>query len=91
MFGIIHSGELVAHVDIDSEIDEIRGAHPFTAEKYRGKGYGKSTMSTATQVILDMGRTPYYDAGPGNPSAMKLAESLGYFVYQELTSGKGIR
>ena len=91
MLGMIRNGELVAHVDIDHEIDEMRGVHPFTAEKHRGRGYGKSTMSTATQTVLDMGRIPYYEAGPDNAPAMKLAESLGYSAYQEVVWGKGMR
>lgn len=91
MFGIIDNGNLVAHAIIDSDIDEIWGVHPFTPEQYRDRGYGKSTMSLATQAILDMGKIPYYDAGPGNPPAMKLAERLGYYVYQEVASGKGMR
>lgn len=91
LFGIIDNGELVAHATIDSDIDEIWGVHPFTLEKHRGKGYGKSAMSIATQAVLDMERIPFYDAVPNNPAAMRLAESLGYFVYQEVTWGKGMK
>lgn len=91
LFGAIDNGNLVAHATIDSDIDEVWGVHPFTPEQYRSRGYGKSTMSLATQAVLDMGKIPYYDAGPGNPPAMKLAERLGYFVYQEVASGKGVR
>jgi len=48
-------------------------------------------MSIATQAVLDMKKIPFYDAGPNNPAAMRLAESLGYFVYQKVMWGKGKR
>mgnify|MGYP002395440868 CR=1 FL=1 len=91
LFGVTDNGELVAHATIDFDVDGVCGVHPFTLEKHRGKGYGKSAMSIATQAVLDMGKIPYYDANRDNIAAVRLAESLGYFVYQEITWGKGAR
>jgi predicted GNAT family acetyltransferase len=48
-------------------------------------------MSLATQTCLESGKIPYYYASSGNPSAMKLAQGLGYYIYQEAISGKGMK
>jgi len=91
LFGVIDEGKIVSHVQIDTHIDEIWEIHPFTPEQYRGKGYAKSAMSLATQMCLESRKVPFYDAGTDNLSAMKLAERLGYFPYQEVVWGKGIK
>ncbi len=91
VFGIIETDEIVAHATLEADLFDIWSVHPFTREEYRGKGYGKTVMSQATQVGLSMGKLLYYDAGPNNPLAMKIAEALGYFSYQEVMWGKGKR
>lgn len=91
LFGVIVEGKIVSHVQVDTHIDDVWEIHPFTPEQYRGKGYARSGMSFATKICLESGKIPYYDAGPDNPRAMKLAERLGYCPYQEVTWGKGIK
>lgn len=91
VFGIIEKDEIVSHATLEADLFDIWSTHPFTREQYRGKGYGKAVMSQATQVGLSMDKLLYYDAGPNNPPAMKIAKALGYFAYQEVVWGKGRR
>ncbi len=47
-------------------------------EAARGRGLGKSVVSTISAQVLEMGRTPLYVVGQGNIASIRLAERLGY-------------
>ncbi|MBW3625470.1 MAG: GNAT family N-acetyltransferase [Armatimonadetes bacterium] len=54
-----------------------------TAAPYRGRGYGKSVVSAATEAALQAGRIPVYSCDEHNAASRRLAESLGYRTYAE--------
>ncbi|BCX02962.1 MAG: hypothetical protein KatS3mg053_0900 [Candidatus Roseilinea sp.] len=47
-------------------------------EGARGRGLGKSVVSTISAQVLEMGRTPLYVVGQANAASVRLAERLGY-------------
>ena len=50
----------------------------FVRPEYRGKGYGKSTASAATQIIVDDNKLALWVCQVENIPSRKIAESLGY-------------
>jgi predicted GNAT family acetyltransferase len=84
MFALFQEERIVAYATAEGLVEDIWGIHPQTLEQHRGKGYGRAVMSAATEHVLSLGKMPYYDAGPDNPAAMRIAEALGYWVYQEV-------
>lgn len=78
-------------VFVDSELAALAGyevwggtiAHisVITHPAFRGRGFGRSVVAHVAQVALAAGLIPQYRTLQSNRASMRIAESLGFFLY----------
>jgi GNAT superfamily N-acetyltransferase len=82
-FAILHAGAVRSYAFLRRLSDEVWEVVVETAAPYRGRGYGKTVVSAATEAALAAGRIPVYSCDEHHRASRRLAEALGYRVYAE--------
>jgi len=62
-----------------------------TLVQYRGHGYGKATVSAATNEILKQGRTPVWGASIYNMASIKTAQAVGYRLFCQVLEIRSVQ
>lgn len=83
LFAVLEAGEVRSFAYLRRLSDEVWEIVVETAAPYRGRGYGKSVVSAATEAVLQRGHIPVYSCDEFNVASRRLAESLGYRTYAE--------
>ncbi len=71
-------GSLAAEAGISWMSSRYAEVFVHVAERFRGRGLGKSVVSAVSTHVLEAGRTPLYLTALSNVASVRLAESLGY-------------
>jgi ribosomal protein S18 acetylase RimI-like enzyme len=71
-------GELGAVAGINWQSPEYAEIYVYTDPAVRGRGWGKSVVSTLAGLVLKSGRTPLYVVAESNDYSIRLAEAVGF-------------
>jgi ribosomal protein S18 acetylase RimI-like enzyme len=75
----IRSGnQLGAVAGVNWQSPDFAEVYVYTDVPVRGRGWGKSVVSTLTGMILKSGRTPLYVVAETNDYSIRLAETVGF-------------
>lgn len=84
VYAVFDGPDIAAFATAEPMIKDIWGVHPITIKQYGGKGYGTALLSAATKDVLKMEMVPYYDTNSNEIAAIRIAEKLGYWIFQEV-------
>lgn len=92
----IRSGDrLGAVAGVNWQSPDFAEVYVYTEPAVRGRGWGKSVVSTLVGLILKSGRTPLYVVSENNDYSIRLAEAVGFedtgqreFVAQAVRAGE---
>lgn len=70
--------QLGAVAGVNWQSPEFAELYVYTDPAVRGRGWGKSVVSTLVGLILKSGRTPIYVVSENNDYSIRLAEAVGF-------------
>ncbi len=71
-------GHLGAVAGVNWQTPRYAEIYVYTDPAVRGRGWGKSVVSTVAGLVLDSGRTPLYVVAESNDYSIRLAEAVGF-------------
>jgi len=71
-------GELGAVAGVNWQSPDYAEIYVYTDPAVRGRGWGKSVVSTLAGLVLKSGRTPLYVVAESNDYSIRLAEAVGF-------------
>jgi ribosomal protein S18 acetylase RimI-like enzyme len=71
-------GELGAVAGVNWQSPRFAEVYVYTDPRVRGRGWGKSVVSTLVGLLLNSGRTPLYVVAESNDYSIRLAEAVGF-------------
>jgi ribosomal protein S18 acetylase RimI-like enzyme len=71
-------GELGAVAGVNWQSPDFAEIYVYTDPAARGRGWGKSVVSTLAGLVLKSGRTPLYVVAESNDYSIRLAEAVGF-------------
>ncbi len=71
-------GEPGAVAGVNWQSPDYAEIYVYTAPAVRGRGWGKSVVSTLAGLLLKSGRTPLYVVAESNDYSIRLAEAVGF-------------
>ena len=77
-------GRLVSWAALKLKSDLVWELAVATEADYRGRGYARDVVSTATQFTLDHNRLPIYIHDRDNSSSAFVARAVGFQLYAEI-------
>lgn len=72
------SGRLGAVAGVNWQSPAFAEIYVYTDPEVRGRGWGKSVVSTLAGLLLQAGRTPLYVVAESNDYSIRLAEAVGF-------------
>lgn len=75
---VVENGRYIAGVGLKRHDDDVWEISVGTEEDARGRGFARRLVTTASQAIVDAGRTPTYLHDPANHASAKVAEASGF-------------
>jgi predicted GNAT family acetyltransferase len=79
--GVFAGGDLVALAGYEVLGSTIAHISVITHPAFRGRGFGRSTVSHLARVALAAGLVPQYRTLESNRASIRVAESLGFVHY----------
>ncbi len=75
--------DIAAWAAIKLKSDDVWEIAVVTEPQYRGRGFAKRVVSSATEYILNQGRVPLYVHDRANLASARVCRSLGYTEYAQ--------
>jgi hypothetical protein len=78
-YGMIQENQIVAIAETSVDIGTCAAIQQvYTLKQYRGQGFGKSMVSTLSEILIEQNKMPVYWVSEQNISSIKMVQKLGF-------------
>jgi GNAT superfamily N-acetyltransferase len=78
-YGMIHDNQIVAIAETSVDIGTCAAIQQvYTLKRYRGHGFGRSMVSTVSEILIVQNKLPIYWVAEQNVSSICLVQKLGF-------------
>ena len=78
-YGMIQENQIVAIAETSVDIGTCAAIQQvYTLKQYRGHGFGKSMVSTVSEILIRQNKIPVYWVSEQNISSIQMAQKLGF-------------
>ncbi|MCK4224393.1 MAG: GNAT family N-acetyltransferase [candidate division Zixibacteria bacterium] len=78
-YGMIQKNQIVAIAETSVDIGTCAAIQQvYTLKRYRGHGFGKSIISTVSEILIEQNKLPIYWVAEQNISSIRLVQKLGF-------------